>query len=48
MGQVAVALYDRELLREARAFLQFFKLDSWERKLDDVVQSGPLNFEFED
>ena len=48
LGQVAVALYDRELLREAKAFLQFFKLNSWERKLDEVVQSGSLNFEFED
>ena len=48
LGQVAVALYDRELLREAKAFLQFFKFNSWERKLDEVVQSGSLNFEFED
>jgi len=36
------------LLREAKAFLQFFKFNSWERKLDEVVQSGSLNFEFED
>jgi hypothetical protein len=48
LGQVAMALYDWELLREAKAFLQFFKLNSWERKLDEVVQSGSLNFEFED
>ena len=48
LGQVAAALYDRELLREVKAFLQFFKLNSWERKLDAVVQSGSLDFEFED
>lgn len=48
LGQVAVALHDRELLREAKAFLQFFKLHSWERKLDQVLQSGSLNFEFEE
>ena len=48
LGQVAVALHDPELLREAKAFLQFFKLNSWKRKLDEVVQSGSLNFEFEE
>lgn len=48
LGQVAVALHDRELLREAKAFLQFFKFNSSERKLDQAVQSGSLNFEFED
>lgn len=48
LGQVAVALHDRELLLEAKTFLQFFKLHSWERKLDQVVQSGSLNFEFEE
>ena len=48
LGQVAVALHDRDLLREAKAFLQFFKLNSWERKLDEGVQSGSPNFEFED
>ena len=48
LGQVAVALHDRDLLREAKAFLQFFKFNSWERKLDESVQSGSPNFEFED
>lgn len=48
LGEVAVALHDRELLREAKAFLQFFKFNSWAHKLDEVVQSGSLNFEFED
>jgi len=47
LGQVAVALHDWELLREARAFLQFFKFNSGECKLDEVVQSGSINFEFE-
>lgn len=48
LGQVALALHDRELLREAKAFLQFLKLNTWERKLDEVVKSGTPNFEFED
>jgi hypothetical protein len=47
LGQVAVVLHDRELLREAKAFLQFFRLDSWERRLDEIVQSGSPNFDFE-
>src|SRR6266704_1412458 len=45
LGQVAVKLRDRELLREAKSFLQFFKLERWERKLDQVVQSGSPDFE---
>jgi hypothetical protein len=47
LGQVAVALRDRELLHEAKAYLKFFKLSSWEHKLDEVVQSGSPDFEFE-
>ncbi len=45
LGQVAVKLRDRELLREAKSFLQFFKLERLERKLDQVVQSGSPDFE---
>jgi len=45
LGQLAVKLRDRELLREAKSFLQFFKLDRWGRKLDHVVQSGSPDFE---
>jgi len=45
LGQVAVALYDGELLREAKAFLQFLQFDSWERRLDWIVQSGSREFE---
>jgi hypothetical protein len=48
LGQVAVALQDGKLLREAKAFLQFFQLDSWELKLDEVVRSGSPNFEFDE
>lgn len=48
LGQVAMALHDRELLREAKAFLQFFQLNSWVRRLDEIVQSGSPNFEFEE
>ena len=45
LGQVAVKLRDRELLRQAKSFLRFLKLDRWERKLDQVVQSGSPDFE---
>jgi hypothetical protein len=45
LGQLAVKLKDQELLREARNFLRFLKLDPWERKLDRVVQCGSPDFE---
>jgi hypothetical protein len=45
LGELAVALRDRKLLREAKAFLRFLHLDRWERKLDRVVQSGSADFE---
>ena len=45
LGQLAVTLRDRKLLREAKAFLQFLKLDRWERKLDQVVESESPDFE---
>jgi hypothetical protein len=45
LGQIAVKLRDRKLLRQAKAFLRFFKLDRWEGKLDEVVRSGSPNFE---
>ena len=46
MGQVAVALYDSELLREARSFLRFFKLKSWESRLDQVAHSRRSDYDF--
>ena len=46
LGQIAVALQDQALLREAKAFLQFFQLDSWERRLDEVVRARSPDFEF--
>lgn len=48
LGQVAAALRDTDLLRETKTFLQFFQLDSWERRLNQIVQSGSRKFEFED
>lgn len=45
LGQVAVKLRDRELLRQAKSVLQFLKLDRWELKLDQVVESGSPDFE---
>ena len=46
LGQIAVALQDRPLLHEAKAFLQFFKLTSWELRLDEADRSGAPSFEF--
>ena len=40
LGQLAVELEDRKLLREAKAFLRYFELAEWEQKLDQVVRSG--------
>lgn len=47
LGQVAIALHDRELLSETKAFLRFFKMHSWERRLNEIVQTGSPDFEFE-
>jgi len=46
LGQVAVALYDDELFRQAKSFLQFFELKSWERRLDLVAESRSLHLDF--
>ncbi len=46
LGQIAVALRDRKLLREAKACLRFLDLESWERQLDDAIQSGSPDFGF--
>ncbi len=46
LGEIAVSVRDRTLLREARRFLQFFGLDSWERRLDTAIRSGSPDFEF--
>jgi len=48
LGQVAVALEDKEMLREARAFLKFLKHESWEQKLDEVARGGAADFEVPD
>jgi hypothetical protein len=40
LGEVAVALRDRKLLREAKAFLRFLHLDRWERKLPTGISGG--------
>jgi hypothetical protein len=45
LGELAVELRDRKLLREAKAFLRYLHLDQWERKLDQVVQTGSADFE---
>ena len=46
MGQVATALDDNELLSEAKAYLQYFQFDSWERSLDEIVRSRSFDFEY--
>jgi len=45
IGQIAIALHDRALLREAKAFLRFFQLGSWEGRLDEAIRSGSPDFE---
>ena len=44
LGQLAVALGDRTLLREAKAFLRFLNLSAWERMLEEVEQAGSPDF----
>ena len=44
LGRIAVGLEDRVLLREAREFLRFFRLSTWERKLDEIERSGSADF----
>jgi len=44
LGQLGVGLGNRGLVREAKAFLGFLRLDAWERKLDEVVRSGSPDF----
>lgn len=46
LGQLGVALKDRRLVEEAKAFLRLLKFDEWERKLDHIARSGSLDFEF--
>ncbi len=46
LGQVAVALYDSQLLHEAKSFLRFFKLQSWERRLDQIARSRRADYDF--
>ena len=46
LGQVAVALYDDELLREVKSFLRFFELKSWEGRLDRIAESRSLDLDF--
>lgn len=46
LGQIALALYDSELFKEAKTFLRFFNFNSWERRLDQFAQSGSRNYDF--
>jgi hypothetical protein len=45
LGELGVALGEPTLTREATGCLRFLKLDRWERKLQEVVESGAANFE---
>ncbi len=45
LGKIAVALGDATLLREAKAFLLYFKHESWGRELDAITRTGSPNFE---
>jgi hypothetical protein len=44
LGQLAVGLRDRTLLREAKMFLRVFGFQQWEAKLDRVVKSGSPDY----
>jgi hypothetical protein len=44
LGELAVALGDRTLLREAKEFLVYFKHDPWYRKLDLIGHGGSPTF----
>ena len=44
LGQLAVVLGDRQLLKEARSFLRYFGFISSERILDDVERLGTCDF----
>jgi hypothetical protein len=46
LGQVALALYDSELLHEVKTFLRFFKLKSWEGRLNQMAHSRRSNYDF--
>ena len=46
LGRVALALYDSELLHEAKAFLRFFRLESWERRLDQISHLRWTDYDF--
>jgi hypothetical protein len=44
LGQLAVGLRDRTLLREAKMFLRVFGFQQWKAKLDRVVKSGSPDY----
>jgi hypothetical protein len=44
LGQLALQLGDRGLLKEARAFLRYFRFGAWEQKLDQAERSGAADF----
>jgi len=46
LGHVAVRLYDSKLLHEAKTFLRFFNLRSWERRLDQIAHSRRSDYDF--
>lgn len=45
LGQIALALDDRETLGEAKEFLRYFRRDAYANRLDEVVRSGEPDFE---
>lgn len=44
LGRIALALYDSELFHEAKSFLRFFKLKSWERRLDQLTHTPGFSY----
>ncbi len=45
LGELAVALSDRVMLRESQSYLRFLKAERWQRRLDLVAKSGRARFE---
>ena len=44
LGQLGIVMGDRDLVREAHAFLRFFKSNAWDRKLDLDEDTGRPEF----
>ncbi len=44
LGKIAIVRGDGRLIGEAKAFLEFFGMDSWHRKLSQIEKYGAVDF----